>query len=82
MFTQNRRRLNDKFWVSAVVNPRNKIGRFNTRLELNVKLNSKANQYFFIQWYNGYGEGLLEYNRYGSMLRAGIAIKPPLKSLH
>jgi phospholipase A1 len=82
LVTFNYRSLKDKFRVSAVVNPRNKIGRFNTRLELSVKLNSKANQYFFIQWYNGYGEGLLEYNRYGSMLRAGIAIKPPLKSLH
>ncbi|MDR1895858.1 MAG: phospholipase A [Prevotellaceae bacterium] len=76
------RSLDDRFLVSATINPRNKIGRFNTELELNVKLNSKANQYFFIQWYNGYGESLLEYNRYSSMLRAGIAVKPPLRSLH
>lgn len=49
---------------------------FNTTLELSFKFNNKENQYFFIQYYNGYGEGLLDYNRYHNMIRIGMVIKP------
>jgi phospholipase A1 len=78
----NYRSLNDKLWVSAVLNPRSKFGRFNTQVELNIKLNVKSNQYFFVQWYNGYGESLLDYNKYTSMLRMGICIKPPMRNFY
>ena len=78
----NYRNMNDKFWASAVINPRGKFGRFNTQVELNFKLDKRNNQYFFVQWYNGYGESLLEYNRYTSMLRMGICIKPPMRNFY
>ena len=78
----NYRSLNDKFWVSAIINPRNKFGNINTQIELNIKLNPKSNQYFFIQWYDGYGESLLDYNKYSSMIRAGICLKPPLRNFY
>jgi phospholipase A1 len=76
----NYRSYNDKLRASVIINPRKKFGNFNTQLELNFKLNAKVNQYIFIQWYNGYGESLLEYNRYSSMLRVGICIKPPVRN--
>jgi phospholipase A1 len=78
----NYRSLNDKFRLSLILNPRQKWGNCNMQLELNLKLNPNANQYLFIQWYNGYGESLLDYNRYSSMLRMGICIKPPLRNLY
>jgi phospholipase A1 len=78
----NYRSLKDKFWMSALINPRGKFGRFNTQIELNFKYSEKFNQYFFIQWYDGYGDSLLEYNRYTSMLRIGICIKPPMRSFY
>lgn len=78
----NYRTRNDKFWVSALINPRMKIARFNTQIELNLKLNSKLNQYLFLQWYQGYGEGLYEYKKYTSMVRLGICIKPPHWNLY
>ena len=31
---------------------------------------------FFLQYYNGYAEGLLDYNKFHSRLRAGLVIKP------
>lgn len=49
---------------------------FNTIIELNYKLFKKDNQYLFLQYYNGYSENLLDYNKFHSRLRAGIVIKP------
>ena len=71
--------LNDKFGVSAIINPRTKIGNFNSTLEFNFKLNPNANQYLFVQWFQGYGESLLDYTKYSTMVRAGICIKSPLR---
>ena len=68
----NYRSTNDKYWVSAIINPRKKFGDFNTQLELNFKLSAQSNQYLFIQWYNGYGDSLLDYNKHTSMIRVGI----------
>lgn len=49
---------------------------YNTTLEFFYRLFKRDNQYLFAQYYNGYGEGLLEYNKFHSMLRVGIVIKP------
>lgn len=49
---------------------------FNTIVEFNCRLFKRDNQFFFIQYYNGYGENLLDYKQYHSRLRAGIVIKP------
>ncbi len=53
---------------------------YNTIVELAYRLSRKANQYFFLQYYNGYGEGLLAYKEFHSQLRLGIVIKPQLFS--
>jgi phospholipase A1 len=74
--------VNDKLWISAVINPRSKFGRFNTQLEISMKLSSKANQYLFAQWYDGYGDSLLFYNQYSSMFRAGVCFKTPFRNLY
>lgn len=53
---------------------------FNTTLEFCWRIFKGDNQYFFVQYYNGYGEGLLAYKEFHSQLRAGICIKPKLFS--
>lgn len=71
-FRTDNRRLN----CGLIVTQRKAWFGFNTQVELSYKFNNKENQYFFLQYYNGYGENLLEYNRYKSMLRVGFVIKP------
>lgn len=49
---------------------------FNTTLEASWLVSRKVNQYLYVQYYNGYGEFLLDYNQFRSRLRVGIVIKP------
>lgn len=49
---------------------------FNTTIGFQWRMWNKANQYFYIQYYNGYGENLLDYNIFKSMIRIGLVIKP------
>lgn len=49
---------------------------FNTIVELNYRLFKKENQYMFLQYYNGYGESMLDYKQFHSRIRIGLVIKP------
>lgn len=49
---------------------------FNSIVELNCRIFKNENQYFFLQYYNGYGENMLDYNQFHSRLRVGLVIKP------
>ncbi|MBR5331851.1 MAG: phospholipase A [Muribaculaceae bacterium] len=72
---------NEKWGFSALLTKRGGWNsNYNITLEANFRINKKHNQYLFLQFYNGYGEGLLEYNKFHSQLRAGIVIKPRLFS--
>ena len=78
----NYRSQRDKIWCSMVINPRDRFKSFNTQMEISYKPSSNTNQYIFLQWYNGYGESLLEYNQYTSMIRVGICLKPYLRNYY
>lgn len=54
--------------------------KYNTIWEVNYRIFKDENQFLFLQYYNGYGENLLDYNQYHSRLRIGLVIKPQLFS--
>ena len=73
----NYRSDNEQFNASAIIYVRQKKNlSLNTQIELSYKFNNRDNQFFFLQYFNGYGENLLEYNQYKSILRLGFVIKP------
>lgn len=48
----------------------------NWQLEIAYKIFRMDNQYFFMQFYNGYGENMLKYQEFQRYLRFGFVIKP------
>lgn len=76
----NYRSFTDRFAASVVLNPAKKG--LNTRIELAARVTKRANYYFFLQWEQGYAESLLRYKEYNSMVRLGIALKPPMRSFY
>ena len=48
----------------------------NFMLEAAFRLTKRSNQYLCIQYYNGYGESLLDYKAFSGYIRVGIVIKP------
>ena len=68
---------NGRFGAAVTLVKRSGINfNFNTIVELNYRIFKGENQFFFVQYYNGYGENLLDYKQFHSRLRAGIIIKP------
>lgn len=73
--------LNKRFGASVILTKRKGWElNYNTVVELNYRLFRRDNQFLFLQYYNGYGEGLLAYKEFHSELRVGIVIKPTLFS--
>jgi len=70
---------NRRFSCGITITPRKNFS-FNTVVDLSYRILRKDNQFLFLQYYNGRGEGLLEYNKFHSSLRVGILIKPKLFS--
>lgn len=73
---------NNRRWHGSVVLTKRKTWKldFNTTVEISWQFSRKADWCLFLQYYNGYGEGLLDYNMFTSNLRAGIVIRPKLFS--
>lgn len=71
------RTKNEKFmWDLTLVKRSGWNLNFNTIFEFSWLINKKMNFYLFFQYYNGFGENLLDYNKFKSTARAGICFKP------
>ncbi|MCM1029121.1 MAG: phospholipase A [Pseudoflavonifractor sp.] len=72
---------NNRFGLSVILTKRKGWRlNYNTIVELSYRLFKRDNQSLFLQYYNGYGEGLLDYKQFHSTVRIGIVIKPRLFS--
>lgn len=49
---------------------------WNTNIQVGFRIVKNSNQYLFLDYYNGYGEGLLAYNQFHNRLRVGLLIRP------
>ena len=69
---------NDDKWVLDVTLVKRKGWNFNfnTIIQLGYRINHNSNQFIMLQYYNGYGETMLDYNQYHSRIRFGLLIRP------
>jgi phospholipase A1 len=65
-----------KYYFSLVINKRS-VPNFSANIIMNlaVRIFDDENQYLFAEFYNGYGESLLNYNEFRQRLRVGFVIK-------
>lgn len=49
---------------------------FNTIFEVSWRVSDKMNLNLYAQYYNGYGENLIDYNQFHSRFRVGLVFKP------
>ena len=71
-------RTYDNKWVfdMTLVKRRGWNLNFNTIVQVGYRINRHSNQFLMLQYYNGYGENLLDYNQFHSRLRIGLLIRP------
>ena len=68
----------DQRWVADVTFVKRKGWNlnFNTILNVGFRLGKRRNQYLMLHFYDGYGENMLDYNKYHCNLRVGLLIRP------
>lgn len=71
-----------RWWLSFDITPRKGFGNENISIGLAYKITKKSYQYAFVQFYSGYSEKLLEYDKYSNYLRFGICLKPDFYSIY
>ena len=49
---------------------------FNTILNVGFRISKRRNQFLMLHFYDGYGENMLDYNKYHCRLRLGLLIRP------
>lgn len=69
---------NDNKWVldMTMVKRQGWNLNFNTIVQLGYRINHNSNQFIMLQYYNGYGECMMDFKQYHSRLRIGLLIRP------
>lgn len=68
--------LNDRLSVTALVNPTNYFRNYNIQIEASWRMAKRGDWIpsLYIQYMSGYGDTMLDYNRYASKIRIGISL--------
>lgn len=68
----------NKRWVADVTFVKRQGWNFNFNTIINVgfRIRKKDNQFLMLHFYDGYGENMLDYNKYHCRLRIGLLIRP------
>ncbi len=68
----------NKRWVADVTFVKRQGWNFNFNTIINVgfRIREKDNQFLMLHFYDGYGENMLDYNKYHCRLRVGLLIRP------
>ena len=68
--------LNDRFSVTALVNPTVTFTRYNAQVEASWKMAKRGDWLpsLFVQYCYGYGETMIDYDRLSSKIRVGISL--------
>lgn len=70
----------NKLSASLILNKRGgNFFDYNVTMNFAYRLFEKDNQYIFFEYYDGYGEGLLDYREYHQRFRVGFVIKPSFR---
>lgn len=69
--------LNDRFSITALVNPTVTFAKYNIQAEASWKMAKRGDWLpcLFVQYCYGYGETMIDYNRRASKIRIGISLK-------
>lgn len=73
----------NKYSLSFIVTPRTGgFGNINMTFNASYRLFKEDNQYLFFEFYNGYGEGMLDYKEFHQRFRIGFVIKPTFRFIY
>lgn len=73
----------NKYSLSFIATPRSGgFGNMNMTFNASYRLFKDENQYLFFEFYNGYGEGLLDYKEFHQRFRLGFVIKPTFRFIY
>lgn len=76
-------RQRERYNMGVILTPRSGgFGNMNIAVEASYRLFKSENQYLFFQFYNGFGEGQLDYKEFHQRFRIGFVISPSFRSLY
>lgn len=72
---------NQRWWITADLNPRKKIGNINSTLTAAYQISKNNNLYLYARFFDGKGESLLDFDKHTMNLRFGFCMKPDFSNI-